>query len=272
VGRLTPLAEKDFQMEEPLPRAVKEVRFGPFEFNLLSGELNRNKRNVGLIGQPIQILALLLERRGNLVTREELQQLLWPNDTFVDFEHGLNAAIRRLRFALEDSADNPQFIETLARRGYRFIAPIEVISTVADEAFTVPQQIRSIGVLPFETTEKNTEIELLADGITERLINSLAQMPGVRVMARSTVYQYKNRTADPQLVGRRLNVDAVILGRIRRIRDDLMISIEMVEVSNGWQLWGEQYTRNSSDLVEVQRQVFAEIVANLRPLLSEDQK
>jgi TolB-like protein len=271
VGRLTPQAEKDFQMEGPWSRAAQKVRFGPFEFNLLSGELYRNGRNIGLIGQPIQILALLLERRSNLVTREELQQLLWPNDTFVDFEHGLNAAIRRLRFALEDSAENPQFIETLARRGYRFIAAIEVISSV-DEAFIGPQQIRSIGVLPFETEEKDTEIELLADGITERLINSLAQMPGVRVMARSTVYQYKNRLADPQLVGRRLNVDAVILGRIRRIRDDLMISVEMVEVSNGWQLWGEQYTRNSSDLVEVQREVFAEIVANLRPLLIEDKK
>jgi TolB-like protein len=259
-------------MEEQRIRAVQKVRFGPFEFSFLSGELFRNGRNVGLIGQPIQILALLLERRGNLVTREELQQSLWPDDTFVDFEHGLNAAIRRLRFALDESAESPQFIETLARRGYRFIAPIEVISSVPDQAFAAPQPIRSIGVLPFETTEKGAEIELLADGITEKIINSLAQMPGVHVMARSTVSQFRNRNTDPQIVGRRLNVDAVILGRIRRIRDDLMISVEMVEVSNGWQVWGEQYMRSSSDLAEVQREISTAIMESLRSLLSEDRK
>src|SRR5215472_390320 len=93
------------------PRIVK---FGAFEFNLDSGELRKHNLRMKLQGQPIQVLGLLLERPGEVVTREELQKRLWPADTFVDFEHSLNAAIKRLRAALGDSADSPRFIETLA--------------------------------------------------------------------------------------------------------------------------------------------------------------
>jgi len=100
------------------------VKFGAFEFNLDSGELRKHNLRIKLQGQPIQVLGLLLERPGEVVTREELQKRLWPADTFVDFEHSLNAAIKRLRAALGDSADSPRFIETLARRGYRFVAPL----------------------------------------------------------------------------------------------------------------------------------------------------
>lgn len=101
------------------------VRFGPFEANLRSGELCKDGVKLKLEGQPFQVLAALLERPGQLVTREELQRELWPNETFVDFEQGINAAVKRLRLALEDSADKPRFIETLPRRGYRFIAHVD---------------------------------------------------------------------------------------------------------------------------------------------------
>jgi Tol biopolymer transport system component/DNA-binding winged helix-turn-helix (wHTH) protein len=101
------------------------IRFGLFEVNLQTGELRRNGNKVRLQEQPFQLLALLLQKRGEIVTREELRASLWPSDTFVDFDHGLNAAIKRLRDALGDSADNPRFVETLARRGYRFITPIK---------------------------------------------------------------------------------------------------------------------------------------------------
>ena len=101
------------------------VRFGVFEADLQSGELSRNGAKVRLQEQPFQILSLLLQKPGEVVTREELRARLWPADTFVDFDHGLNAAIKRLRDALGDSAENPRFVETLARRGYRFIAPVE---------------------------------------------------------------------------------------------------------------------------------------------------
>jgi len=103
------------------------ARFGVFELDLNTSELRKHGHKIKIHGQPIQILALLTERAGELVTREELHQRLWPSVTYVDFEQGLNAAVKRLRQALNDSADNPRFVETLPRRGYRFIAPIETV-------------------------------------------------------------------------------------------------------------------------------------------------
>src|SRR5882672_8099125 len=104
------------------------VRFGVFEVDLQSSELLKQGRKVRLQEQPFRILALLLEQRGHVVTREELRKRLWSDDTFVDFDHSLNTAVMRLRESLGDSSDNPRFIETLPRHGYRFIAPAEEIA------------------------------------------------------------------------------------------------------------------------------------------------
>src|SRR5882724_11541567 len=103
---------------------TRMMQFGLFEVDLRAGELRRNGARIKLQEQPFQVLALLLQRPGDLVTREELQSRLWPADTFVDFDHSLNAAVRRLRDALGDTAENPCFVETVARRGYRFLAPV----------------------------------------------------------------------------------------------------------------------------------------------------
>ncbi|PYX47975.1 MAG: hypothetical protein DMG79_12890 [Acidobacteria bacterium] len=100
------------------------ARFGVFEVDLSAGELRKSGVKLRLQGQPFQVLAFLLEHAGEVVTREELQQKLWPSDTFVDFDHSLNTAINKVREALGDSASNPRYVETLARRGYRFIAPV----------------------------------------------------------------------------------------------------------------------------------------------------
>jgi Tol biopolymer transport system component/DNA-binding winged helix-turn-helix (wHTH) protein len=115
------------------------VRFGIFEADLRTGGLRRNGARIRLQEQPFQVLALLLAKPGELVTREELQSKLWPADTFVDFEHGLNAAVKRVRDALGDSADNPRFIETLARRGYRFIAPVNDPAATSKDSYRNPQ-------------------------------------------------------------------------------------------------------------------------------------
>jgi len=116
---------------EPSPRLI---RFGVFELDLHSGELQKQGRKIRLEGQPVQVLICLLENPGQLVTREELHGKLWPADTFVNFEHGLNAAVKRLRHALNDSADKPRFVETLPRRGYRFIAPMHAVAGTGDES------------------------------------------------------------------------------------------------------------------------------------------
>src|SRR5215212_3906976 len=107
------------------------VRFASFELDVRSRELRHGTSRVRLQDQPFEILRLMLERPGDVVTREELQQRLWPDGTFVDFEHSLNAAVKRLRAALGDDADNPKFVETLPRRGYRFIAPLGGGATIA---------------------------------------------------------------------------------------------------------------------------------------------
>src|ERR1700740_827147 len=106
------------------PNVGETLQFGVFEVDRKIGELRRNGVKVRLQDQPLQILLTLLERPGEVVTREELRARLWPDDTFVDFEHSINTAVRRLRDALGDSAENPRFVETVARRGYRFLAPV----------------------------------------------------------------------------------------------------------------------------------------------------
>ena len=122
------------------------VTFGSFEADLRGGELRRNGSKVRLQEQPFQILTMLLENPGEIVTREELRKRLWPADTFVDFDHGLNAAVKRLRDALGDSAENPRFVETLARRGYRFVAPVTSKpngTSPAPQIVTVPAMPKS---------------------------------------------------------------------------------------------------------------------------------
>lgn len=104
---------------------TRRTRFGPYEVDLRSGEVYKHGIRLKLQDQPFQVLAILLEHSGDVVTRDELRQKLWPADTFVDFDTGLNSAIKKLRDVLSDSADEPRYIETLHRRGYRFIAPVE---------------------------------------------------------------------------------------------------------------------------------------------------
>jgi cholera toxin transcriptional activator len=122
----------------PEPSTPARYRFGVFEADLATGELRRKGVRLKLHSQPFAILILLLERPSELVTREEIARHLWPGDTFVDFDHGVNSAINRLRDALSDKAANPRFIETLARRGYRFLAPVEAV--FANEVTAVEPQ------------------------------------------------------------------------------------------------------------------------------------
>ena len=127
-------------MEEST-RSPRLVRFGAFEVDLRAGELRKNGLSLKVRGQPIEVLALLLEQPGEVVTREEIQKRLWPEDTFVDFDHSLNTAINKIREALGDSADNPRFVETLPRRGYRFIAPVETARRAVSEEETLHRSV-----------------------------------------------------------------------------------------------------------------------------------
>ena len=146
--------------------APSRVRFGTFEVDLESGELRRKGIRVKLQEQPFQLLAMFLERPGDVVTREAVRARLWPADTFVDFDHSLNTAIKKLRQALGDSAENPRFIETLARRGYRFIAPVGPVAATAAEpvpdAVPEPAAVERAEVLPAATPRRHGRIRTLA--------------------------------------------------------------------------------------------------------------
>src|SRR5215472_10134405 len=107
------------------PKVQRLIRFGLFEFDLAAGDLRKQGRKIQLQDQPFHVLERLLNRPGEVITREELQQALWPADTFVEFDQGLNTAIKKIRVALGDSAENPRFVETIPRKGYRFIAPVQ---------------------------------------------------------------------------------------------------------------------------------------------------
>ncbi len=122
----------------PITPAGKTLRFAVFEVDLAAGELRKNGNRIRLQEQPFQLLVSLLERQGEVVTREELREKLWPADTFVDFDHSLNTAIAKLREALGDSASNPRYVETLARRGYRFLAPVQRAEAKPLDSITAP--------------------------------------------------------------------------------------------------------------------------------------
>ncbi len=115
---------------------AEKYRFGVFEVDAASGELRRSGMRVRLAAQPMQVLLMLLERPGTVLSRDEIAQRLWPDGTFVDFDHGVNSAVNRIREAVGDTAANPRFVETLPRRGYRFVAPVERLGGVAEQAST----------------------------------------------------------------------------------------------------------------------------------------
>src|SRR5690242_16169186 len=151
--------------------AQRLLRFESFELDVRSRELRKGKSRIRLQEQPFEILRLMLERPGDVVTREELARRLWPDGTYVDFEHSLNAAVKRLRAALGDDADNPRFVETLPRRGYRFVAP-----TSPDAPLSAPPPAHAprvrLAVLPFSNLGDERH-EYFGDGLHEELISQL---------------------------------------------------------------------------------------------------
>jgi DNA-binding winged helix-turn-helix (wHTH) protein len=182
------------------------VRFGVFEADFHAGELRKRGVKIKLQEQPLQILESLVQHPGEVVTREDLKQKIWPADTFVDFEQGLYNAIRRLRDALNDSAEKPRYVETLSKRGYRFLGTVEASI----------RKIESLAVLPLENLSRDPEQEYFTEGLTEALITTLAKIGDLRVASRTSAMHYKGTSKRLPQIAKELGVEAIVEGSVLR--------------------------------------------------------
>lgn len=236
--------------------------FGAFRLDIAERLLSRNDGvRVPLTEKAFDTLATLVRREGHLVSKEELMAEVWP-DAFVE-ENNVDKSISLIRQALGEKASAPEYIETVRGRGYRFLAQVREMSEVT---------INSVAVLPLINASTDQDIEYLSDGITESIINSLSEVPKLRVMARGTVFRYKRQEVDPREVGNALGVRVVLAGRVLQVGDRVVIRTELVDTTNGSQLWGEQYNRKLSDILVVQEEIALEVAEKLRLKLSPGEK
>jgi adenylate cyclase len=234
------------------------VRFGVYEADLRAGELRNQGLRIRLPEQPFQLLAILLEHPGEVVTREDLQKRLWPEGTFVDFEQGLNAAVKRLREVLGDSAETPRYIETLPRRGYRFIARMNAS----------PRQIESLVVLPLENLSHDPEQDYFAEGMTEALITTLAKIGALRIVSRTSAMRYKGVQRPLREIAQELRVDGIIEGAVLRSGDRVRISAQLLDAHTDTHLWAESYDRDLRDVLALQSEVAQAIAREIRVKLT----
>jgi TolB-like protein/Flp pilus assembly protein TadD len=235
------------------------IRFGAFELDVHAGELRKQGLKVRLQEQPLHILQMLVANPGELVSREELRAALWPSNSYVDFDQGLNRAINKLREALGDSVESPRFVQTLAKRGYRFIGDRQVESA----------KIRSLAVLPLENLSDDPRQEFFADGMTEALITCLARISALRVTSRTTAMTYKGAHKALPEIARELDVDGIVEGTVMRSGDRIRISAQLIDARNDTHLWADSYDRDGRDVLvlqaDVARAIAAEIQATLTP-------
>ena len=241
---------------------TRTVRFGSFELDVRLRELRTGSTRVRLQEQPFEILRLMLEHPGDVVTREQLRQRLWPAGTYVDFEHSLNAAVKRLRAALGDDADNPRFVETLPRRGYRFIANLNGAEPIAPAAKSTRLRL---AVLPFANLSEDPAQEYFSDGLTEEMIAQLGSVARGRiaVIARWSSMAFKRTTQRAREIGETLRVDYLVEGGVRCAGDRVRITARLVETAGETHLWSDAYERDLTDCLAVQTDVAARIARSL---------
>jgi TolB-like protein len=240
------------------PHSSHRVRFGLFEVDLRTGELWRSGRKLKLTGQPFSVLAILLERPGEVITREEVQRRLWP-DTFVDVDHNLNTAINKLRETLADSAEKPRFVETLSRRGYRFIAPVQMAApqtgapSGGDTVHRVSRQKNSLhtlaedgfwmAVLPLNSSDADKDLADRAVSLVEEIVTGLSRFSYLRVISLSSTSHYPGGSIDVRVAGKELGARYVLEGSLRRVGARARLSVHLVDCASGAHLWAETYHR-----------------------------
>jgi DNA-binding winged helix-turn-helix (wHTH) protein len=196
-------------------------RFGDFELDGRSGELRKNAELVKLSPQPVKLLALLVRHSGEVVTREEIRRQIWSDGTFVDFDQGLNFCIRQIREALGDEANSPRYVETLPRRGYRFLIPVESPPVAALSG--VPRLI----VLPFKMLRPDADVDFLAFSLPEAITTSLSGLESLVVRSSMAASRYAAAAPDLQMIAREADVDVVLTGSLLRSVNEIRLSAQL---------------------------------------------
>ena len=238
-------------------------RFGAFSLDAGQFELRRDGRTVKLERQTMELLILLVERRGRLVSRPEIVSHLWGDAVFVDVDTGVNTAISKIRQALRDSAEAPTFIETVQGKGYRFIAPVEAVSGPPTTAAT-------IAVLPFENLTSVPDSEYLAAGLTEETSASLAQIDPAHLSVRGRTLRYKGTTKTVAEIGHELSVDYLVASSIRAEGIRLRVTVILIRVSDQEHVWSQSYEREATSLLGLQQELSEAIAQQIRLRLSPD--
>jgi TolB-like protein/Tfp pilus assembly protein PilF len=237
------------------------IQFHEFELNDQTYELRKNGVPAKIQQQPARILALLVQSEGALVSRAQIRSAIWGEETFVDFEQGLNFCIRQIRQVLNDNADRPQFLETLPRLGYRFIAPIERVR----ETKVQPDRSRlRIAILPIRYLEGDVE-DYFTVGLTEDMISALSRLDSERLRVVAGPRLNTNEIDDARLdrLQRELLLDYLLRISVRRSQETIRISARLHDLKEKCVLWSETYDRKSSDLLAVQDEVTAQVSRSL---------
>ena len=249
-------------------------RFGEFTLDAEQKVLLSQGKPLLLAPKVLETLLTLVQKSGRIIEKEELMRRLWP-DTFVE-ESNLTYTIVQLRKTLGDDARHPRYIETIPKRGYRFIGEVEEVLSDTDivqvKTPVVESQDASIAVLPFADMSPDRDQDYFCEGLADELINSLARLPNLHVASRTSSFRFKSPTLDIREVGRRLNVNTVLEGSVRKAGSNFRITAQLINVADGYQLWSGKYDRSLEDIFAVQEDIAQSTVRALRGVLSSDEQ
>ncbi len=244
------------------------LRFASFELDPRSGELRKKGDLVPLRPQALRVLTVLAARSGEVVTRDEIRQQIWSEDTFVDFDQGLNFCIRQIRESLGDDAEAPQYIETLPRRGYRFLIPVE--STGKGRAAVA---VTRLIVLPFRMPQAEPETRFLTESLPEAVASSLSGLESLVVRSSVFAARFAGEALDPNRIAAEADVDVVLTGTLLRSGEKLRVTTQLTEVPAGTLLWSQTWQVSIGDIFQVHDELTSHIVESLAlPLTTREQR
>jgi DNA-binding winged helix-turn-helix (wHTH) protein/TolB-like protein/tetratricopeptide (TPR) repeat protein len=243
------------------------LRFAGFELHPATGELRQRGALLKLAPQPFKVLELLARRGGEVVTRVEIRDHVWSGDTFVDFDQGLNFCIRQIREVLGDTADAPRFIETLPRRGYRFLEP------VTDSPAAAPVRVTRLIVLPFRMLRPDPETGFLAFSLPDALTSALGGLQSLVVRSSMTAARFAGDAVSPSQIAAEADVDAIVTGTLLRAGTEIRVATQLTAAPGGALLWSQAAQTPVGDLFRVQDELTRRVVASLSlPLTNHEQQ